>query len=49
MGVVVFWGYLARYYYALEWTLLDKSYLLMATGVFLLIARQIGQWRLHHE
>lgn len=50
LGVCVFWGYLARYYYFLNWTLLDKSYLLMATGAFLLIVRQIGQrWRQHHE
>ncbi|MBP9216203.1 MAG: DUF4401 domain-containing protein, partial [Agitococcus sp.] len=37
-----FWLYLARYYYILDMTLLNKSYLLIATGLFLLLLRHIG-------
>lgn len=39
IGIFAFWAYLARYYYVLHMTLLDKSYLLMATGLLLLAVR----------
>lgn len=39
MGVVALLGYLSHYYYSLHATLLEKSLLLMATGVALLAAR----------
>lgn len=41
IGVSSFWLYLARYYYILDMTLLNKSYLLIATGLFLLVLRQL--------
>ena len=42
IGTASFWLYLARYYYMLDMTLLNKSYLLIATGLFLLLLRKIG-------
>ena len=42
IGASSFWLYLARYYYILDMTLLNKSYLLIATGLFLLLLRHIG-------
>jgi len=42
IGASTFWLYLARYYYILDMTLLNKSYLLIATGLFLLALRKIG-------
>lgn len=42
IGTSTFWLYLARYYYILDMTLLNKSYLLIATGLFLLLLRKIG-------
>ncbi len=39
LGVFTFWAYLGRYYYFLSMTLLDKSYLLMATGLLFLLIR----------
>lgn len=42
IGTASFWLYLSRYYYSLDMTLLNKSYLLIATGLFLLLLRKIG-------
>lgn len=42
IGTSTFWLYLARYYYILDMTLLNKSYLLIATGMFLLLLRKVG-------
>jgi uncharacterized membrane protein len=42
IGTSTFWLYLARYYYILDMTLLNKSYLLIATGLFLLLLRKVG-------
>lgn len=42
IGASTFWLYLARYYYMLDMTLLNKSYLLIATGLFLLLLRKVG-------
>jgi len=40
LGMFAFWSYLGRYYYFLNISLLDKSYVLMATGVLMLLMRQ---------
>jgi uncharacterized membrane protein len=38
LGIVLQAQFIMRYYYSLEMTLLDKSLLLMAVGVVLLLA-----------
>jgi uncharacterized membrane protein len=43
LGLCAFWAYLSRYYYFLHLSLLDKSYLLIATGLFLLALRSLGK------
>ena len=40
LGFFAFWSYLGRYYYFLNISLLDKSYVLMATGILMLLMRQ---------
>lgn len=40
LGFFAFWSYLGRYYYFLDISLLDKSYVLMATGILMLLMRQ---------
>lgn len=43
LGLCAFWAYLSRYYYFLHLSLLDKSYLLIMTGLFLLVLRTLGK------
>ena len=40
LGFFAFWSYLGRYYYFLNISLLDKSYVLIGTGVLMLLMRQ---------
>jgi uncharacterized membrane protein len=41
LGFFAFWSYLGRYYYFLNISLLDKSYVLIGTGVLMLLMRQV--------
>ncbi len=49
IGFFAFWSFLGRYYYFLNITLLEKSYVLMGTGVLMLLMRQVLKYGLPEE
>ncbi len=49
IGFFAFWSFLGRYYYFLHISLLDKSYVLIGTGVLMLLMRQVFKYALSEK
>lgn len=49
IGFFAFWSFLGRYYYFLNISLLDKSYVLIGTGILMLLMRQVLKYGLSEE